>query len=275
MRLTTQRPPSGDAITGRGPRPPTRARRDNPFAHGRVRFAYARRRMGPTSIKNRATGRARASSQPTPSLSTTAISRPSARSAGRTPLPVAGAGSVSGRDAIEKMLRDNVIVYGDGTPRTKHVTTNLAIEVDEAGGTAASRSYFTALQALPDLALQPIISGRYLDRFERRDGHGVSWRGAFGPISSAMSADIFVAQPPTSSPAPRAPLSVTHRPSKALSSSAQRGPRFALRGEQVGRRRVGAPGHARGLPHRAPRALPSCWRGQLPLKRSRGSLCLR
>jgi hypothetical protein len=30
-----------------------------------------------------------------------------------------GAGSVSGRDAIEKMLRDSLIVYEDGTPRTK------------------------------------------------------------------------------------------------------------------------------------------------------------
>jgi len=80
-----------------------------------------------------------------------------------------GGGSVSGRDAIEKMLRDNVIVYDDGTPRTKHVTTNLAIKVDERAGTASSRSYFTALQALPDLPLQPIVSGRYYDRFERRN----------------------------------------------------------------------------------------------------------
>ena len=83
------------------------------------------------------------------------------------------AGSVSGRDAIETMLRDNLIVYDDGTPRTKHVTTNVAIEVDEEAGTAVSRAYFTALQALPDLALQPIVSGRYHDRFERRDGR---WR---------------------------------------------------------------------------------------------------
>jgi hypothetical protein len=36
-----------------------------------------------------------------------------------------------------------------------------------------SRSYFTALQALPDLALQPIVSGRYYDCFERRNGE---WR---------------------------------------------------------------------------------------------------
>jgi 3-phenylpropionate/cinnamic acid dioxygenase small subunit len=79
-------------------------------------------------------------------------------------------GSVSGRDGIENMLRENVIVYDDATPRTKHITTNLAIEVDEEGGTATSRAYFTALQALPDLTLQPIVSGRYYDRFERRGG---------------------------------------------------------------------------------------------------------
>lgn len=81
-----------------------------------------------------------------------------------------GTGSVSGRDAIEKMLRENVIVYDDGTPRTKHVTTNLSIAVDDEAGTAVSRSYFTVLQALSDLPLQLIASGRYEDRFECRGG---------------------------------------------------------------------------------------------------------
>ena len=41
-----------------------------------------------------------------------------------------GAGTVSGRVDIEKMLRDSLIVYDDGTPRTRHVTTNIVIEVD-------------------------------------------------------------------------------------------------------------------------------------------------
>ena len=86
----------------------------------------------------------------------------------------AGSGEpVSGRDAIEKMFRDTLIVYADGTPRTQHVTTNIAIEVDEQANTAVSRSYVTVLQALPDLPLQPIAGGRYHDRFERRDGQ---WR---------------------------------------------------------------------------------------------------
>ena len=81
-----------------------------------------------------------------------------------------GSGTVSGRDAVERMLRENVIVYEDGTPRTKHITTNTVVEVDEEGGTAVARSYFTVLQALPDLPLRPIASGRYQDRFERREG---------------------------------------------------------------------------------------------------------
>jgi 3-phenylpropionate/cinnamic acid dioxygenase small subunit len=80
-----------------------------------------------------------------------------------------GGAPVGGQDGIEKMFQDTVIVYDDGTPRTKHVTTNVAIEVDEEAGTAVSRSYFTVLQALPDLPLQPIASGRYQDRFQRRD----------------------------------------------------------------------------------------------------------
>ena len=83
------------------------------------------------------------------------------------------AGPVSGRGDIEKALRDMLIVYDDGTPRTQHLTTNVAIEVDDEAGTATARSYVTVLQALPDLPLQPIAAGRYHDRFERRGGE---WR---------------------------------------------------------------------------------------------------
>ena len=98
-----------------------------------------------------------------------------------------GAGTISGGDAIERMLRDNVIIYDDGTPRTKHLITNLAIEVDEESGTAVSRAYFTALQALPDLALQPIVSGRYHDRFQRREGE---WRIVERHVRSDLVGDL-------------------------------------------------------------------------------------
>lgn len=62
---------------------------------------------------------------------------------------------MSGRAAIEKMFRDTLIVYADGTPRTQHLITNIAIEVDEQENAAVARSYVAVLQAVPDLSLPP------------------------------------------------------------------------------------------------------------------------
>lgn len=79
-------------------------------------------------------------------------------------------GSLSGSEAVTAMFAATTRLYEDGTPRTKHVTTNCIVEVDEDAGTATCRSYFTVLQAVPALPLQPIVAGRYHDRFARQDG---------------------------------------------------------------------------------------------------------
>lgn len=80
----------------------------------------------------------------------------------------------SGRAAILQMYERTTRRYDDdGTPHTKHVTTNAIIEVDADAGRATARSYFTVFQALPDFALQPIVAGRYHDTFECVDGR---WR---------------------------------------------------------------------------------------------------
>ena len=97
------------------------------------------------------------------------------------------AGSASGADLIEEMLRDSVIVYEDGTPRTKHVVTNIVIEVDAEAATASASSYFTVLQALPDLPLQILVSGRCLDRFEQHDGQ---WRFADRRVRTDLVGDV-------------------------------------------------------------------------------------
>jgi 3-phenylpropionate/cinnamic acid dioxygenase small subunit len=54
-----------------------------------------------------------------------------------------------------------------GTPLTKHLTTNVIIELDENGKEASARSYYTVIQATDSLPLQPIISGRYKDCFRK------------------------------------------------------------------------------------------------------------
>jgi len=78
-----------------------------------------------------------------------------------------------GTDELLAVLRRLVILYGDGTPCTKHVVTNLVIDVDEIARTATARSYFTVLQAAETLPLQVIVAGRYEDRFACVDG---AWR---------------------------------------------------------------------------------------------------
>lgn len=76
--------------------------------------------------------------------------------------------SWNGQEIAERR-RVNVLTYDDGTPRTRHVTTNLTIDVDDARGTATAESYYTIIQGPPALSLQPIATGRYIDRFERVD----------------------------------------------------------------------------------------------------------
>ena len=78
-----------------------------------------------------------------------------------------------GPEAIAGNYHRTTRIYPDGTPRTKHVITNLNVEVDEAAGTASMRSYYTVFQQTQELPLQPIISGRYHQTFARVEGR---WR---------------------------------------------------------------------------------------------------
>lgn len=75
-----------------------------------------------------------------------------------------------GRDRVLRLYRGSTRIYEDGSPHTKHVTSNPIIEVDGAAVTASARSYFTVFQQVDDLPLQPIIAGRYRDTFRCIDG---------------------------------------------------------------------------------------------------------
>lgn len=96
---------------------------------------------------------------------------------------------VRGRDEILAMYERTARRYpDDGTPKTKHVTTNLRVQVDAAAGQASARSYFTVLQAVPgELALQPVIAGRYRDDFELVDG---TWRFARRAFTADLVGDL-------------------------------------------------------------------------------------
>jgi 3-phenylpropionate/cinnamic acid dioxygenase small subunit len=76
---------------------------------------------------------------------------------------------LEGRDAV-RSLYTSVVVYGDGTPRTKHVLGNIEIDCDSGNGTATARCTFTVLQAVDGGLLRAVLAGRYHDRFARVDG---------------------------------------------------------------------------------------------------------
>ncbi len=83
---------------------------------------------------------------------------------------------IQGADAVTEMYKNSTRLYpADGTPKSKHVITNLIIEIADDDMTAKARSYYTVLQATDTLPLQPIITGRYHDLFERVKDDGNRW----------------------------------------------------------------------------------------------------
>jgi uncharacterized protein (TIGR02246 family) len=98
--------------------------------------------------------------------------------------------AVAGREAIEALYTRTTRRYEDGTPRTKHVMTNVMVDVDDDGKRASSRSYFTVLQAVPgELALQPVIAGRYRHTYTYDDDEK-RWRVATMHITIDLMGDL-------------------------------------------------------------------------------------
>jgi 3-phenylpropionate/cinnamic acid dioxygenase small subunit len=90
-----------------------------------------------------------------------------------------------GGDAVAEMFARHTIFYdahgpadpwAPGTkPHTRHVVTNLVIDVADDGLTASAKSYVIVFQAWRDFALQPVFRNRYRDRFRCEAG---VWRFA-------------------------------------------------------------------------------------------------
>jgi hypothetical protein len=81
----------------------------------------------------------------------------------------------------------NIILYPDGTPRTKHTVSNTTLEVNSVQGTATAHSYVTIFQQTSELPLQPIYAGDYFDEFERVRG---LWRFAKRDIRASLIGDM-------------------------------------------------------------------------------------
>ena len=77
-----------------------------------------------------------------------------------------------GSEEVEALARTIINVGPDGRSTTSHEITNIMLDIDEQAGTAIGRAYWTLYVAVSGTPRQPVMAGRYLDRFERR---GAAW----------------------------------------------------------------------------------------------------
>ena len=67
-----------------------------------------------------------------------------------------------------RAVYDRIALYDDGTPRTKHLITNLVVDLAEDAMTATGRCSYTVVQGVvPGEPLHIAVAGRYVDRYER------------------------------------------------------------------------------------------------------------
>lgn len=75
-----------------------------------------------------------------------------------------------GSDRVRQTYEMAVRLHDDGTPKTRHFTTNVIIDADDAAGIARGSAYYCVTQSTPELPLQIVVTGRYRDTFHRVDG---------------------------------------------------------------------------------------------------------
>ena len=97
-----------------------------------------------------------------------------------------GAGTLVGKQQLRDVL-SIIRIYEDGTPRTKHVISNVDIQIDEANGAAKGQCYITVFQQTESFPLQVIFAGHYFDVFEKVNNH---WRFKDRHICSSLIGDM-------------------------------------------------------------------------------------
>lgn len=89
-----------------------------------------------------------------------------------------GAVLATGAAEVERLYAGLVKLHEDGTPGTQHVVANPIFDEPRADGTVTVTSTYLVFQAVPEVPLQPIITGTYVDTFAAGDyaGSGGGWK---------------------------------------------------------------------------------------------------
>jgi 3-phenylpropionate/cinnamic acid dioxygenase small subunit len=94
--------------------------------------------------------------------------------------------SSDGPEELREFFERNGLFY-DGKPQTRHVITNLHVEVAPDRLHAQARSYVTVFQALSDFPLQPVFIGQYQDELIKVEG---AWRFSSRVCEPFLAGDL-------------------------------------------------------------------------------------
>lgn len=85
-----------------------------------------------------------------------------------------GSGAAQGAQQVLATFQRSVRLY-DGVPRTRHIVTNVIIDVEPGAITGTAQSYVHVMHQPPGMPLVPIAAGTYHDRVHLVNG---DWRFA-------------------------------------------------------------------------------------------------
>ncbi|SFK07820.1 SnoaL-like domain-containing protein [Pseudovibrio ascidiaceicola] len=74
-----------------------------------------------------------------------------------------------GKEALLAGVLSTVLLQPDGTPKTRHISTNIQLEIDMEACIATCKRYGLVIQQTADLPLKPIFSADYFDTFSKVD----------------------------------------------------------------------------------------------------------
>ncbi len=93
----------------------------------------------------------------------------------------------TGAAEVKALYAATTRLHADGTPGTQHIVANTVLEEGGGADKLVATSAYVVLQATPELPLQPVITGSYVDTFVRVDGE---WRFAERRFSIGRAGDL-------------------------------------------------------------------------------------
>ena len=65
-----------------------------------------------------------------------------------------------------RAVYENIVLH-DGAPRTRHLMTNVVVEIDDDADDATGSSTYTVLQSVDGEPIEIVVVGRYEDHYHR------------------------------------------------------------------------------------------------------------